>query len=166
MRKGMEIGADDYLTKPFGYLELLSAIECRLKKKHQQKLSFSQSLDQIEALFSGKKGLEELKKLASERRSRKVRRKQVIYYDGDTVGGIYLVLSGNIKTFKVTDDGRELLTGVYGPEEYFGLAALLSGEDYKETAEAMEDTSLCLLPRGMVEELIAKYHERSETRRE
>src|SRR5690606_8682353 len=42
------------------------------------------------------------------------------------------------------------------PEEYFGLAAMLSGGDYKETAEAMEDTSLCLLPRGMVEELIGK----------
>src|SRR3546814_473122 len=37
MRKGMEMGADDYLTKPFGDLELLSAIECRLKKKHQQR---------------------------------------------------------------------------------------------------------------------------------
>lgn len=157
MRKGMEMGADDYLTKPFGDLELLSAIECRLKKKDQQKLFFSQSLDQMEVLFSGKKGLEELKKLASERKSRQVKRKQVIYYDGDTVVGVYLVLSGNIKTFKIADDGRELLTGVYGPEEYFGLAAMLSGGDYKETAEAMEDTSLCLLPRGMVEELIGKY---------
>jgi DNA-binding response OmpR family regulator len=29
----MEMGADDYLTKPFGRLELLSAIESRLKEK-------------------------------------------------------------------------------------------------------------------------------------
>jgi DNA-binding response OmpR family regulator len=32
LRKGMEMGADDYLTKPFG-LELLNAIETRLKKR-------------------------------------------------------------------------------------------------------------------------------------
>ena len=32
-RKGMEMGADDYITKPFDDLELLRAIEIRLKKK-------------------------------------------------------------------------------------------------------------------------------------
>src|SRR6187431_2492001 len=32
LRKGMEMGADDYLTKPFDSIELLNAIEIRLKK--------------------------------------------------------------------------------------------------------------------------------------
>ena len=31
-RKGMEMGADDYITKPFDEIELLNAIEARLKK--------------------------------------------------------------------------------------------------------------------------------------
>src|ERR1051325_9023790 len=31
-RKGMEMGADDYITKPFEDIELLNAIETRLKK--------------------------------------------------------------------------------------------------------------------------------------
>ena len=31
-RKGMEMGADDYITKPFDDIELLNAIETRLKK--------------------------------------------------------------------------------------------------------------------------------------
>lgn len=32
LRKGLEMGADDYLTKPFDGIELLNAIDIRLKK--------------------------------------------------------------------------------------------------------------------------------------
>src|SRR5688500_7650259 len=35
MRKGMEMGADDYLTKPFDDMELLHAIESRLLKRER-----------------------------------------------------------------------------------------------------------------------------------
>src|SRR6476620_1838784 len=43
-RKGMEMGADDYVTKPFEDIELLNAIEIRLKKVEvlKQKYSFSE----------------------------------------------------------------------------------------------------------------------------
>jgi DNA-binding response OmpR family regulator len=37
LRRGMELGADDYLTKPFKMAELLSAIEVRLKRSMSQK---------------------------------------------------------------------------------------------------------------------------------
>ncbi|HEX8608879.1 MAG TPA: response regulator, partial [Pedobacter sp.] len=45
MRKGMEMGADDYLTKPFDDVELFNAIEIRLKKHHNHKTVNSPSLD-------------------------------------------------------------------------------------------------------------------------
>jgi CRP-like cAMP-binding protein len=157
IRKAMEMGADDYLTKPFGDVELLNAINCRLKKKDQQELVLSQSLDKMETLFSVTSGLEELKNLAAQRKIRQVKHKQVIYYNGDNANGIYLVISGNVKTFKVAEDGHEFLTGVYGPDEYFGIAATLSGEDHKETAEAMKEVTLCLLPKNTIDEMIRKY---------
>jgi len=157
MRRGMEMGADDYLTKPFNENELLNAIDCRLKKRDQQRLIVNDALNHMETLFKGRKGLEELEKLSKERKVRSVKRKQVIYYEGDSVAGIYLVVSGSVKTFKMTEDGRELLTGIYGANEYCGVAALLSGENYRETAEANEDTTLCMVPKDMIEELIGKY---------
>jgi len=157
MRKGMEMGADDYLTKPFDDVELFNAIECRLKKKEEQKNFYSQSLDNLNTLLTTNSGNEELKRLIAERKVRQIKKKQVIYYEGDTVNGIYLVVAGSVKTIKIAGDGRELLTGMYGAKEYFGVAPLLANENYRETAEAVEDTALCLLPKEPIEQLLNKY---------
>jgi CRP-like cAMP-binding protein/ActR/RegA family two-component response regulator len=157
MRKGMEMGADDYLTKPFDDIDLLNAIECRLKKRSQQKEHFSVALNQIQTMFTGLQGLTQLKKITAERKLRHVKRRQVIYFNGDHIGGIYLVISGSVRTFKLANDGRELLTGIYTADEYFGVAAMLANAEYQETAEAVEDAVICMLPKDTIEELIGKY---------
>ncbi|WP_423148152.1 response regulator [Rubrolithibacter danxiaensis] len=157
MRKGMEMGADDYLTKPFDDMELLNAIESRLQKKEKQKAFYSKSLENLSQLANHGNGIEELKKVIAERKIRQLKKKQILYYDGDTAQGIYLLLSGKVKTLKLSSDGRELLTGMYGPEEYIGIQALLSNEAYTETAEALEDSSLCLIPKDTIDQLLNKY---------
>lgn len=157
MRKGMEMGADDYLTKPFDDVELFNAIAVRLQKYQHTKAFISTSLNNLSKLIVNKSGLDELAKYISERKVRQIKKKQVIYYEGDTANGLYLLISGKVKTFKVAQDGRELLTGLYGPEEYFGTAALLAAENYMETAEAVENTALCLIPKDLMEQLLNKY---------
>ncbi len=157
MRKGMEMGADDYLVKPFDDVELLNAIESRLNKKEKQEIFYSKSIDKLNSLVSGTQGVKELDKMMMERKVRVIKKKQIIYYESDPVSGIYLVLSGKVKTVKLSEDGRELLTGMYGPEEYFGIPALLLNEPYSETAEALEDTTVCQLPKEMLEELLNRY---------
>lgn len=157
IRKGMEMGADDYLTKPFDDVELLNAIESRLSKKDKQELFYSRSIDKLTGLVSGTSGMPTLQKMIAGRKVRTVKKRQLIYYEGDTVAGIYLILSGKVKTLKLSADGRELLTGLYGPDEYFGIPAFLSQEPYAETAEALEDATICLLPKEMVDELLNKY---------
>jgi CRP-like cAMP-binding protein/CheY-like chemotaxis protein len=157
MRKGMEMGADDYLVKPFDDVELLNAIETRLSKKQKQEQFYSKSIDRLSNLVSGNGGIKELDKLMAERKVRAIKKKQIIYYEGDMVSGIYLVLSGKVKTSKLSEDGRELLTGMYGADEYFGIPALLLNEPYTETAEALEETTLCQLPKEMLEELLNRY---------
>jgi CRP-like cAMP-binding protein/CheY-like chemotaxis protein len=157
MRKGMEMGADDYLTKPFDDVELFNAIAVRLQKYQHTKSLISTSLNNLSKLIVNKSGLDELAKYISERKVRQIKKKQVIYYEGDTANGLYLLISGKVKTFKVAQDGRELLTGLYGPEEYFGTAALLAAENYMETAEAVENTALCLIPKDLMEQILNKY---------
>jgi CRP-like cAMP-binding protein/AmiR/NasT family two-component response regulator len=157
LRKGMVMGADDYLTKPFDDLELLSTVESRLQKRLRQEQFYSRSIENLGSLAGRTNGSAELKQLIAGRKVRTIKKKQVVYYEGDQPAGIYLVHSGKIKTVKLNEDGRELLTSFYGPEEYFGIHSLLLNEEYKETAEAHEDTTLCLLPRELVDQVMQKY---------
>jgi CRP-like cAMP-binding protein/CheY-like chemotaxis protein len=159
LRKGMEMGADDYLTKPFDDMDLLNAIESRLKKKELQKNFYSKSLDRLHNLISKNDGLAELKKIIQERKSRQFKKNQVIYYDGDKGTGLYLVISGKIKTIKLAEDGRELMTGIYADDEYLGINALLTNSHYSDTATALEDSTLCLIPKDQLEQLLNMYPE-------
>jgi len=158
LRKGMEMGADDYLTKPFDEIELLNAIESRLTKKQKLQAYFSRSLQNLEHLAVGNKnGTTELKALIASRKIRQIKKKQILYYDGDTPQGVYLVLDGSIKTVKLAEDGRELMTGIYKTDDYLGVNTLLLNEPFSETAEAMEDAAVCLLPKEMVLTLLDRY---------
>lgn len=161
MRKGMEMGADDYLTKPFDDMELLNAIESRLNKKEQQQAFYSRSLESLNQLAGQHGGIEALKKAVLERKARQIKKKQIIYYEGDPASGIYLILSGQVKSVKLNSDGRELLTAIHGPEEYLGIHALLSGDLYTETVEALDDSTLCFIPRETIEDILNKYTDAS-----
>ena len=157
LRKGMEMGADDYLTKPFDDMELLNAIESRLKKKENDVAFYSKSLDKLNTLVSKNDGLAELRKIIQERRTRQFKKNQVIYYDGDTGNGLYLVISGRVKTIKLSEDGRELMTGMYTADDYLGVNVILANEPYSDTATALEDSVLCLIPKDQIEQLLNLY---------
>lgn len=162
VRKGMEMGADDYLTKPFDAAELVNAIETRLKKKKMQQEFYSKSLEKISALVSDKDGLEALKAALEDRKVRTIKRKQMIYNEGERVNGIWLVLSGKVKTTKLTEDGRELLTGIFEPDDFLATNALFSDGVYLDSAVAMEDSHMVLFPNSQFEEFINLYPDVAE----
>lgn len=162
IRKGIEMGADDYLTKPYDDIELLSAIESRLKKRERQRSIYSSNLTQITNLFQASHGLDELQKAFNERKIKSFKKKQIIYYEGDAASTVYLMISGSVKTTKMTEDGKELMTGVYGAEDYFGITSLFAGKEYKETAEVLEDATLCSVPREVIDQLFSKYPDVAE----
>jgi len=157
VRKGMEMGADDYLTKPFDSAELVNAIESRLKKKQLQREFYSKSLEKITALVSGKDGLEALQSALEDRKVKTIKKKQPIYNEGDRVNGIWLVLSGKVKTTKLTEDGRELLTGIFETDDFLATNALFSEGVYLDSAVALEESQLVLFPNSQFEEFISLY---------
>ncbi|UPT69879.1 MAG: response regulator [Flavobacterium sp. JAD_PAG50586_2] len=157
LRKGMEMGADDYLMKPFDAIELLNSVETRLKKRSLQKNFDSKPIQQMQQLVITSKGLPLLNKIVEEQKLRIIRKKQVIFYEGDKVSGIYLLLKGKVKTTKIADDGRELTTGIYDADDFIGANALFSNGMYKDNAVTLEECSLSFFPINEIEKLINEY---------
>ncbi|MGX5817148.1 response regulator [Chitinophaga lutea] len=154
MRKGMQMGADDFITKPFDPMELLQAIESRLDKAARLKEEFSDGLTGLDNLLSLSSGKEALEALKEERNTQLFRKKQVVYSEGNHASYLYYILSGKVKTSKRHDNGKELVTGLYDAGDYLGYTALLESGVYQDTAEALEDAELAMIPRTDFEELI------------
>ncbi len=156
MRKGMEMGADDYLTKPFDDIELLNAIESRLAKQHKNEAFYSKGLKKLEELSDEIANFDSLKKMLATKKVRNLKKGQLLYFDGDASQGIYLVLSGKVKISKITEDGRELVTAINCADEYFGIYDAIVNRTHTENAEAIEDSTVCLLYKEQLDEILSK----------
>jgi len=159
LRKGMELGADDYLIKPFDDMELLNAIDIRLRKKEALEQLQRSSSSEFRALVYRTDGLAEFKKTIEGRASRMFKKGQVIYYEGDHGKGLHLITKGKVKTIMLSQDGRELMTGLHSPGAHIGISAVLSGEAYTDTATAIEDSEICLIPMEQMELILRQSPE-------
>ena len=144
-RKGMDLGADDYITKPFTGTDLLNAVESRLKKAAVKKENFSPDMQGLNRLIDVAGSKSTLQNLPEGRNTEKYKKKQVIYTEGNRPQRLYYVQKGKVKTFKRNDDGKELVVELYNTGDFLGYIALLEGGLYKDTAEAMEETELAVI---------------------
>ncbi len=68
-----------------------------------------------------------------------------VFRNGDKFDTLYTVRTGSLKTYTLTPDGREQITGFYLPGDLIGLDAMGSGV-HGSSAEALETTNLCTIP--------------------
>ena len=153
-RRGMESGADDYITKPFDGTELLNAVNSRLKKNELLRQQLNPSIEGLNTLMQASFGKNELSNLAEDRNINKYKKKQIIYAEGNHPNKLYYVVSGKVKAFKANNDGKELVTELYSQGDFFGYIAMLEETVYRDTTETMEDTSLAIIPKDDFDELL------------
>ena len=154
-RRGMNLGADDYVTKPFYKDELLTVIETRLRKSEQIRKKFDRTENGLSAFINEAKGYEELKKLSLERRVKHYKKREVIFEEGDYPRYLYFVNSGKVKVFKTNEDGKEYIIDIFMDGDFVGYNDLIRDSKYAEGASALEDTDISLIPR---EDFLALLH--------
>ncbi len=147
LRKGMEMGADDYITKPFSDIELLNAVESRLKKNEMLRAEFSKNVEGLNRFFDDVKKLDELKNLSSQRRIKQFKKKELVFSEGNQPNYLYFLSKGKIKTFKAHEYGKEFITTLYKDGDFLGYTALLENQLYSDSAEALEDSEVVLIPK-------------------
>ncbi len=152
MRKAMEMGADDYLTKPFDDIELLNAIETRLKKRKQ--LGGDGGDVRRHLYLSDEEQDTLLKELVQGARMKSYKKKQLIYEEGDTPLFVYFIRRGKVRSFLYYLDGRELSTDIHIPDSFFGYESLLLQQQYSDNAETLEDVELALVSKEDFLELL------------
>jgi CRP-like cAMP-binding protein len=147
IRKGMTLGADDYLTKPFDDTDLLNAIEARLKKVSLLKKFYTADAQGLESFIKDAQKALNLNDLCKDRKIKSYKKKATVYMEGELPSALFFVQSGSIKEFRTNPDGKELIMNMYKEGEFFGYEAILENRNHTESAMAMEDTQLTIIPR-------------------
>ncbi len=146
-RRGMNLGADDYITKPFYKDELLSVIETRLRKSELVRKQFDRTEQGLSAFINDARGYEELRKLSSERKVKNLKKREMLFEEGDYPRYIYFVKSGNVKIFKTNEDGKEYIISIAGPGDFLGYVDLIKESRHTESAAALEEAEVSLVPK-------------------
>ncbi|WP_336516640.1 response regulator [Pollutibacter soli] len=145
-RKGMEMGADDYITKPFEDIELLNAIEMRLKKSEVLKRPYSTDAAGFNSFLKDAQDNGFIKNLSEQYSAETYSKKQLVYAEGKRPRYVYLILQGKLKIYKTHEVGKEYITEILGAGEFAGMNAVISETQYEENAAVLEEAELLQIP--------------------
>jgi DNA-binding response OmpR family regulator len=147
-RKGMNMGADDYITKPFEEVELLDAIEMRFQKNEQLQKEFDRDSEGLNSFLDEVRGMSALNELSADRESRIYHAKDIIFQEGTHPHFLLFIAKGKVKTYKTNEDAKEYITGLFKTGDFLGYSSLLMDSLYAESAMALEDTEVLLIPKA------------------
>jgi CRP/FNR family transcriptional regulator, dissimilatory nitrate respiration regulator len=85
------------------------------------------------------------------------KRGQFIFSEGDSGSGFYVIISGRVKIFKLSLDGKEQILHILGPGEPFAEVAVFTGSSYPANAMALEKSRIFFFPRESFVSLIGNH---------
>ncbi len=160
VRKGMDLGADDYITKPFTEDELTSAIESRLAKasilKDDRENHNNEDANNNEGEL---RTLNDLKNFFDDNGDVFSHKKgDVIYNEGQNSNYIYLITKGVVKCHKLDEQGKELTTALHKEDDLFGYTSFTQNIPYRETSTAIKDVDLVGITKDELKSILETNH--------
>lgn len=147
LRKGMEMGADDYVTKPFEEIELLNAVEVRLKKAEVMRQKYANSPQDITRFLKDVKEAGLIDHLAEQYNIETYKKKQVLYDEGKRPKYLYYLVKGKAKVFRTHEDGKDYITDVFSDGDFVGYPALIEDKNYTDSVTILEDAEIMQIPK-------------------
>jgi len=147
LRKGMEMGADDYVTKPFDEIELLNAVEIRLKKAEVLQQRYAASAEGLNSFLDDARNAGMIGSLTSQYNTEPYMRKQTLYQEGKRPRFLYYLVKGKVKAFRTHEDGKEYITDMFSEGDFMGYSSLLEDKNYDHSAVVLEDAEVMQVPR-------------------
>ncbi len=159
IRKGMDLGADDYLTKPFEEEDLISAIESRLAKAELLSRSMDETANLPQVSEEEMRTLHELKNFFDDNGEiSNFKPGENVYSEGSHSHKIYLVLKGVVKCHAMDEDGKELITSLARADDFLGFTSFMNNIPHQESATAMENVELAGISKEALKTILEKNH--------
>jgi len=155
-RKGMNLGADDYITKPFEADELLQTIERRIEKMAIRDKDYSGDLVGFDSFLTDAKAQLALDNLAEDKEVKIFEKKENVFRAGKKAYHLFYILSGQVKLLEENTDGKELITRIAKQGDFIGYSALIQNEPYHIDAVALEKSEICIIPKNAFLDLMYK----------
>ena len=140
-RKGMNLGASDYILKPYDDLELLQAIETRLKLAESKILP----LNHHSFADAQTEAWKRINSLAQDSEVRSFKKKEMVFQEGSTIHHLCVLEKGMGKKFRLHQSGKELVLKFFNAPALINLSDFLGGQVHQSDFSALEPCEVRLI---------------------
>jgi len=115
----------------------------------KRKTSHSETMQnsEIEEILFGGIDLSRIEEIHKNSTQKKLKKNQIIFLEGNRPLGVYSITSGRIKIYKTGVEGKDQIIQILKSGDLMGYRAMLSEEQYPVSAETLEETTLCFIPK-------------------
>ena len=103
-------------------------------------------------LFQGV-SLEKIKELAQQATYKKFKPGEMVIGEEDPIRSFYVVISGQLKLYRSSAEGKEQTLQLLGPGDPFGLCTAFATDSFPANAMAIEESAVLLIPGTFMESI-------------